>query len=295
MARGTASLHEPMNGYTGLKCVSRHYEIPGTGGFSDNDLEDIVQRIYKMSLNYKKSGYSREPRWRQFAAQIIGHRPRISYLAAKYRPGVRTIIWKDPLAVFLAGHPALRDIPVVVTVRNPFAVAASYKRMAWGNDVDEIAKRLKEIGLWTNERMPKPTDVDGYSAAENAAMLWDATYAYLMKVSRRKEKVFFVNIDQLIADPVTVYQGLYHNLGLEWSIKVEGKIRKDYAFSSSSSSVPEVGKAHDANRNIADVNTYWQKVMSKEEVEIVKDITQSRWSCLQDLLGSTVNTKLNQA
>lgn len=283
LAKGAAPLHEPMNGITGLAGISRHYEIPGTGGFSDQDLERQVENIARMKLRYKRRGYDRESVWRKTAARIVGHRPRLSYLAAKYRPGIRTLIWKDPLALFIVGHPAVKDIPVVVTVRDPFAVAASYKRMAWGNDVDEIAARLNEIGLWPCDRMPKSVHEEGYSSVENAALLWNAANTYLLDVSKRRENVHFVDIDRLIAAPLETYRGLYRKLGLAWSDEIEAKINEGYSSSGGSSSVPKAGRAHDASRNVSEVNSYWTKVMSPEEIDTVEQIVHERWDAIRAL------------
>lgn len=287
LAEGAAPLHEPMNGITGLRSVSRHYEIPGTGGFSDNDLVEQVRNIKRMTLRYKRRGYDREKIWRKLAAKVVGHRPHLSYLAAKYRPGIDTLIWKDPFALFIAGHPAMRDIPVVATVRNPFAVAASYKRMAWGNDVDEIAARLNEIGLWPSERMPKSFGEDGYSAVENAALLWDAAYAHLMNVSRERPNIHFVDIDQLIADPLATYHRLYDKLGLVWTPEIEAQIAEGYSSAGKSSSVPKAGRAHDASRNVSEVNSYWSKVMSDDEIGMVEQIAQARWDVIRTLPSSS--------
>lgn len=288
MADGAAPLHEPMNGITGLRSISRHYEIPGTAGFSDQDLEEQVQNIRQMKLRYKRRGYDREPVWRKLAAKVIGHRPHLSYLAAKYRPGVRTLVWKDPFALFIVGHPAMRDIPVVATVRNPFAVAASYKRMAWGNDVDEIAERLKAIGLWPTARMPKSFGAEGYSPVENAALLWDAAYAQLLAVSRDRPNIHFVDIDKLIADPLTTYRRLYDKLGLGWTDHIEAKITAGYSSAGKSSSVPKAGRAHDTSRNVSEVNSYWTKVMSEDEINMVQQIAQERWDTLRSMPAVTI-------
>ena len=42
----------------------------------------------------------------------------------------------------MAGEVAAAGIPVIVTVRNPWAVAASFKRLGWGFDVADLHRRL---------------------------------------------------------------------------------------------------------------------------------------------------------
>ncbi|WP_163026027.1 sulfotransferase [Chachezhania antarctica] len=272
----TAPLHEPLNGITGLSRVSRHYEIPGTAGFDDTDLEEIVHGIRHLKLTYKKRGYDREKIHRKIAARLVGHRPRLSYLAAKYRFGIERLIWKDPFALPLLGHPAMQDIPSVVTVRNPFAVAASYKRMRWGNDADEVAGRLDALGAWSAPCLPKSFGAEGYSAAENAALLWSVNYRRAVEAFRARDNLWFVDIDDVIAQPVGVYRTLYRHLDIPWTDGIEQQIRAAYtapAEGSATTEQPKENKAHDQNRDISKVNSYWTSVLTEEEAARVGELT----------------------
>lgn len=277
LAEGVAPLHEPLNGITGLSSLKRHYEIPGTGGFRDKDLEDIVNGVKFLKLKYKKRGYDRETVARKIAAKVIGHRPRLSYLAAKLRPGVKQIAWKDPFALPLLGHPAMADIPTVVTVRSPFAISGSYKRMRWGNDVDDVAGRLRSQGEWSASSFPKSVSNEDYNASENAALLWSVLYPRAAEAALARDNIIFVDIDDVVASPMETYRRLYRFLDLKWSETVEREITSEYYAAKSgevASPIPASNKAHDRTRDVSTVNKYWKKILSDDEIHTVHNITQ---------------------
>ena len=96
-------------------------------------------------------------------------------------------------------------------------------------------------------------------------------------------RTVYRDIDRLIAAPLETYRGLYRKLGLAWSDEIEAKINEGYSSSGGSSSVPKAGRAHDASRNVSEVNSYWTKVMSPEEIDTVEQIVHKRWDAIRAL------------
>jgi hypothetical protein len=274
---GAAALHEPMNGQTGLTNVTRHFELPGTGGFSDADFDAILAGIRTLRLRYRKTGYDRDPLWRKIAARLIGSRPNITYLAARMRSGVQTIVWKDPLAFFCLDRAAAAGVPVVVTFRNPFATAASIKRMRWGGRYNEIAGRLNQIGRWPDTPLPRPATDPAYSPVESSALIWNAAYSFALDAAERYPNILFLDMDAVIADPQTCYRSLFARLELPWTEAVETAIRADYIRSdnkdTAGQAAPKQLKAHDKKRDISAANSYWTSILSEEEAALVMRYT----------------------
>lgn len=284
LSSGTAVLHEPMNAQTGLSMIDRQFVIPGTGGFSEADFDVMLTGLSRLQLDYKRQTHPRDPLWRKIAARMLGARPRITYLRAKYlQAGAETLIWKDPLAVLVAPEVAQRGHDVVVTVRPPLAVAASLTRMKWGGKLDEVAGRLQALGRWPAGPLPKPLGADGFSRAENAALLWRAAHRGLIEAADSYPNMRFFSLDHMIAAPEQTLRQLYESLNLPWNTQISARLARDYRPKEThdNAEAPKAMKAHDKNRDVSAANTYWSKVLSEEEVETVRALTAEDWARVQ--------------
>lgn len=287
LSEGASVLHEPMNGQTGLRAISNQFEVPGAGGFDLNDLDQILSGIQTLRLSYKRSTYPRDSWWKKITRWIVGNRPKISYLIAKFWIRTNTIIWKDPLAVFCIDHLAARGVPIVITVRSPQALAASIKRMKWGGSLADLAYRLRSVGRWDQERFPLDKSDRNFSRVENIALVWSATYSYVIEMKIKYPDIILVDVDDVIADPLELYLNLFKRLHLTWSDRVEAVIREEYRPNDLHGvDIPANLKAHDASRNVLAVNEYWKKVLTRDEIACVENITTSTWVKLRALIQS---------
>ena len=279
MGRGVCTLHEPFNFHVGLRDVDRYFEIPGTSGFSTEQLSRRIDGIRNLRMRFKPGVFPEDRGLRRALKHIVGGRSRASYRLCRLQPGLETIVWKDPFACFCAD--VLTDvhgIPVVVTVRNPWAGAASFKRMGWRFDVRDILARAAEANLFE-------PDWESLAAREldnptiNAAVLWNAVYGALLRQSGGRA-IHLVNLDDILEHPLGAYAQLYAGLSLQWSDHVAGKISEMYE-SRSQRVLPREKRAHDRKRDLSSINRYWKELLGEEEAEAVGDLTGLTWERIQ--------------
>lgn len=276
LGRGVCNLHEPFNYHVGIKGIERYFEIIGTGSFTSEKADQYIHAIRELRLDFKQGVFPNERGIRRVLKFLIGGRAINSYRLCRMTPFLRTIIWKDPLACFLSDYISkVHDIDVLVTIRNPWATAASFKRMQWGFDIYDIASRLQVVG---HDFIDKLTwqSADLNSCMINGTILWHMITSVLLDWSRNNSRIRLINIDNLVHNPLHVYEAIYHAVRLEWNADVSRKIRVLYS-NRKGKAVPTGKKAHDSQRNIVLVNKYWRKFLSREETEAIERINIRIW------------------
>jgi hypothetical protein len=282
LAPDAGALHEPFNYHSGLKQIEHYFEIPGAHSFSAARLDETIARIKKLRLAFKPGIFPSDTGLRRAVKYVIGARPLNSYRRLRLHPNLRTIIWKDPLACFAANHAAKQhEVKVLVTLRNPWAVAGSFKRMEWAFDLPDLAARLKQIGFDFGRELAG-LDRTIHASVANAALLWRMIYSTLARWAEANPRIHLLNLDDVVGDPVTTYSKLYQLLALDWSARIAAKIATHYR-GESDRSVPKEKKAHDSGRNVAEVNKYWRGYLTEAEKDFVGKLTKERWSEFQKI------------
>ncbi|MFQ5642247.1 MAG: sulfotransferase [Thiogranum sp.] len=284
LGRGVGTLHEPFNYLVGMREIERYFEIPGSRLCSDEKFTGCMHRIRSLRIAFKPGIFPREREPRKTIKRLLGGRAINSYRLCRLTPGLHTLIWKDPFACFATNRIA-RDYAahIVVTLRNPWAVAASFKRMDWGFDLDDLRERLLQTDTrceyfanpaWKLRRQP----------AINAALLWHAIYSELENYGRNNDSFHFINLDDVLADPLLIYRKTYKSLQLEWTGKIEKTIRRQYT-SPHSNATPRSQKAHDSQRDLTSINRYWKNLLTGEEEEVIQELNGELWSTLSTQAG----------
>jgi len=282
LAPDAGALHEPFNYHSGLKYIGHYFEIPGAHSFPPAKLDETIAQIKNLELAFKPGIFPSDTVLRRAVKYVIGARPLNSYRRLRLHPNLRTIIWKDPLACFTANHAAKQhEVEVVVTLRNPWAVAGSFKRMEWAFDLPELAARLKQIGVDFDRELAE-LDKTIHASVTNGALLWRMVYSTLARWAQANPRIRFLNLDDVVGDPVSTYGKLYTLLALDWNGRIAAKIATYYR-SESQRSVPKEKKAHDPSRNVAEVNKYWRGYLTEAEKDFVGKLSGEQWSEFQKI------------
>lgn len=266
-----------------MACIEDHFSVPGSAKFPMDLFDTCVDHIRTLKLELKNGVLARDTGWRRVFKSYLGSRTQISYLLCRLDPFLDTIIWKDPLAAFVSEAVAARHgVPVVVTVRPPVAVAASFRRMKWTPRVADLERRLNEVGLSFGmpylERYKGELDQSPIAAA----ILWRMVYSMMLRVYRQSKAVYMVSVRDFIDNPIIRYRHLYDLLGLTWSPKVEAGIGKQHAASGKAQTDMQLPqRAHVAKRDLQNINTYGRRLLSPEEILKVEDITNDVWPEVQ--------------
>jgi len=280
LAPGANTLHEPFNYHSGLQHIAHYFEIPGTPSFPVQALDRTVAQLKNLDLKFKSGLFPSDKGWRRVVKYVIGARPLNSYRRLRLQANLHTIIWKDPLACFTAEHVARHhEVDVLVTLRNPWAVAGSFKRMEWAFDLQDLTTRLQSAGM-DFIKAAVPASVN-HSVA-NGAILWHIIYSALAAWAATNARIRFVNLDDIVSAPVITYAKLYQLLGLVWNQRIAGKITTYYRGESRRSE-PKSKKAHDRHRNVGAVNKYWRRYLTEIEKEFVGQVAEETWLNFQKL------------
>ena len=275
-AAGTRYLYEPLNKWVGLREIDEDFPVVGSSSFPPERLADLLGRIARLDLKLKPGVFPHDEGWRRLAKRVSGSRTTMSYRLCRLDPRLRTMVWKDPFALYLAGSVAGAGLPVVVTVRNPWAVAASFKRLSWGFDAADLHRRLTEAGRPPSldpATLDDPTD-----PVTNAAIHWTFAHEQLMAHLDEGRDLRLVDLEDIVEQPEAAYRGLYEHVGLRWTPEIAATITERYAEGTGASAAPTSTKPHEwRDRDVSQVNRYWSGILSEEEAERVRRIVGSLW------------------
>ena len=280
LAPGARYLYEPFNPTSGLRAISRYYEVPGANGFSLESFDRCVQAIRRLRLDLKRYDWRRDRGMRRLVKRVIGSRSQVSYWLCRLDWTLETVIWKDPIACLASNAVVDRhDIPVVVTVRPAAAVAASYRRLNWKPGVSEVLTSLAQVGFaFPDLRLRYERRAE--NPVVGAALLWSVVYSALLQWAETRPRIRFVSLQDSIERPVEVYRSLSDWLGLRWTPRVESRLsaryrQEDGGGATVASALPP--RAHVSRRRLDDVNSYGKTLLSSEELELIEEMTAGIW------------------
>lgn len=270
-SRGGASFYEPLNPISGLYSVSEWFVFPDGDG-AKVPLDRLVSQVLAVDLRLRAGLWDADPWHRKMLKRFSGSRTRFSGLRCRCDPRVRTIVWKDPSASFLAPELALRrGFPTVVTIRSPGASAASFKRLGWGFDVARIQRKLHALTPDAAYLDLDLSALDLDDPAVNAAVLWRLLYGYLDQELPEVGGPLWASGGELVASPRETYQRLFAGVGLEMDSEALSHI--DAEYQDRGNSRPDARRAHDRKRNVTQVNEYWKDTLTPQERSRVEALT----------------------
>jgi hypothetical protein len=175
-------------------------------------------------------------------------------------PGTRVVI-KDPFAVLSIGavHAAAGALPVLL-YRHPAAVFASYRRMGWTADTDEM------IALGG----PKPAG-DGDLAA--LATMWSWCHEIALRDLERIETAIVVSHHAMTVGGPDAHRELCALLGLE----PPHAVRPD-----AEAHVRRRDVLHDFDRSTDEIEDGWREAVGVDEIAAVEELVAPIWAELED-------------
>ena len=176
---------------------------------------------------------------------------------------------KDPIALLSADWLADRfAMDVVVTVRQPAAVVASFKRLGWRHDFApllEHPKFLRErLGPFEAD-IRRSVDHPG-DTVDAAILLWRVLHATIDRYRIEHPDWTFVRHEDLSRDPLGGFRGLYDTLGLDFTERARGAV----AAHSSSLNARAQARRHDTRLDSQASLEGWRRVLTEDEEERVR-------------------------
>lgn len=187
-----------------------------------------------------------------------------------HRRQARPLI-KDPIAVFSAEWLADSfDMDVVVCVRHPAGFAGSLVRLGWRHPFDHF---LRQPELMHDLLAPFADEIRWYAAHEQpvlaqAALLWKLIYSTVDGYRARRPAWSFVRLEDLAADPVGGFIGLYRRTGLVFDENAYDAIRR----SSAASNPTRTAGSSQIRRNSPAAADAWRSTLAPRQVAQVRRI-----------------------
>ena len=270
-------MYEPFNVHAGLKEIQHQFEIVGANNFTTERLAAVVDGIEHLRLpSWKAPIKPTDNVIRRLLKHGVGGLGRRSYLKCRLNPFINTLVWKDPLAAFMAKDVAQRyGTPVLVTVRPPQAVAASFKRMSWRPDPNAIVDAFWQVG-WDDHGLRKQFGSRFHEPTVAAAAVWWLVYSKLVDWAASCANIQFVSVQDMVKDPVRIYRSLYEKFELPWSSRIERRVRSEYSQEHiAEKNLP--AKPHIKKRSMKDINVYGSSLLSCTEKSIIQEMTDELW------------------
>jgi hypothetical protein len=268
-APGVRTLYEPLNFHVGDRRVRHYFEVPGADGFPESLTDQLITDIARLRLHLRPGVFPEDHGWRRLAKYVTGSRTLMTYRLARLDRRATTLVWKDPFAVFLARRAAaVHGIPVFVTFRPAHAVAASFKRLRWSFDVDDLLTRMDNEGERYRTAI---AGLDLRVPAQNGAALWFVVNDWLLRASQEVAGITFVDLERLVEDRAGVLRALYALLDLPWTGASETHVRSSAI--GDGPAAPEGSRAHGGRRDPSAVNRYWVNVLDADDVDRIEELT----------------------
>lgn len=185
-------------------------------------------------------------------------------------PWTRLIV-KDPFAVLsVPAVAAVTRATTVMVYRHPGASLASYRRMGWEPDLDELrpvlaAHRGRFAG---GVELPRPGE---WSEAAAMGAFWAALYGMALDGVVGREDVIITSHEELSAGGGAAGRRLFEALGLEWTTASEEMM------SGSGTPVPAAAadntELHNFDRRPEDVADAWRRHVDSREIAELETVT----------------------
>lgn len=182
----------------------------------------------------------------------------------------RRSVVKDPIAVNSAEWLAATfDMRVIVMIRHPAAVAASYKRLGWTISFSDL---LSQASLIREHLSPFETEITDFARHERApfeqaTLLWKLVYSRVSKYREAHGDWIFIRYEELANDPAEGFRTLFEELDLEYSDRVHRVVMEH----SAPTNPVESEDPHSVMRNSAKSIWRWKNELTEPEIGRVRN------------------------
>jgi Sulfotransferase domain len=261
--------------------VERHYQYIA----ASNEAGWLAPFADTLALRYQVAAELRQNRSPYDLARMARYAG--SFLAGRLL-GRRALL-DDPYALLASGWLADRfGCRVVVVVRDPAAMLASWKRLGWTTDLGELLGQPDLMADWLE---PYRAELEAVAAAPGdlpgrVGMLWRMLHLVAAEHERRHAGVRVVRYEDLATDPQAAFAELYGWLGLAFGEQARRAVtrattgsarRRAHHWSLSRGGLSKTGyRPMDSRANL----TAWRRLLDPGEVERVRAVTAEvagRW------------------
>ena len=253
--------------------------------------EPMNPRGRQYALGHSLPGWVRltDPTSRQRRALVLAYRGLNPQVYSRYGrrqwaaplPGVRVVV-KDPFAMLsLPAIVRTTGTSVLFVYRHPGAVLASYRRMGWEPDLEELQPVIDAFrrdvgqppGLPPVPDLPAPGDA---SPARAMGLFWAALHAMALVDFPAVPRLAVVSHEELAGGGVRAANVLFDRLGLGWSADAEAEVARESGQKKTADS-----GLHNLDRPPAQVASAWRATLDAGELAEIESVTEDVRSAVE--------------
>ena len=264
-------LPEPFNMNYGLLGVDCRFPYIRSQDSNDKYVP-LLEDLFNFRASYKRN-YSRDGNFKKITKFFFGSRANIRYrLNGSFKKNSSRFLIKDPDAAFLSGYMYERyNCQVMIIIRHPGAIMASFKRLGWTFDFTDFLMRSEFNNQYLNE-LEQLMKKKNKSLAEQVGLLWICIYKVLTIYAKRHCSWLTIKHEDICLKPEETFEKMFEWCNLKYTnlIKKEiiGKTKSDNAVHARNNAI------HDLTRNSQKLVDYWKDSVTHEEKNILKKITE---------------------
>jgi hypothetical protein len=271
LAPGVAYIHEPFSPRTAAGLSPAGFDRYFTVVTSENQARYRPGLEQTIRFRYGLGAQLRSLRGGRDLARI----PRDLVRVERARlSGARPLV-KDPIALLSAEWLAETfGMDVVVLIRHPAAFAASLKRLGWKHSFANFIQdgRVPEVVRPYEAEIRQQAERPGEILAQ-AVLLWRLLYNAVDGYRERHPDWAFVRHEDASAEPVTTFERLYAQLGLELTPAAKEAI----ARASAPDNPAELATPYAVELDSAASIGRWREDLTPEEIETLRERTRDVW------------------
>jgi len=269
-------LPEPFNPNYGLKGTDCHF--PYINYENDQDYYSLfLNDLFSFRARYKKT-YFRDNLPKKIGKYFLGSRADLRYRVAKLQKRIirdynRRFLIKDPDAAYLSEHMSLNhNCQVLILVRHPGAIMASFRRLGWNNFDPKFLLQKKDLMRYHLVEFEPYLKNESKTLSEQVGLLWLCIYKVLKTFNERNENWLTILHEDLCLHPMEGFKRIF-----EWAdLTFSDKVRKEIFKRTRSGNRIEArnNQPEDLTRDSRRLVAYWKDSVSVEERNILREVTQ---------------------
>jgi hypothetical protein len=184
-------------------------------------------------------------------------------------PGTRIVV-KDPFAML--SLPSLAEVTgarPILLYRHPGAILASYRRMGWRADADEI-RALPQVAGRRGSHDPAPGG-DQESDTDAMAYFWSTLHELALHDLESLPAAIVVSHEELAQAGQPALRALYDHCDLQWTSQVELALTGQRVDAATQS---PANRLHDFDRAPHKVAQAWRASVSEAEIDALESATR---------------------
>ncbi len=275
MARSTVYIREPFNpsyGLSGVDCT-----LPYIRSEDSNDKYiRLIDDLFSFRASYRKN-YSKDANLKKIVKFFLGTRNNMIYKSrGMFNKNTSRLLIKDGHAAFLSEYMSQKhDCQVIVTVRHPCAVMASFKQLGWLFNFNPTLLDRQSFfrKYFTEKEYEELIQHKERSYAIQVGLMWLCIYKVLVSYSRHPS-FLIIKQEDVCLKPEEHFKKIFKWCNLEYTNVIKNEITKKTISSNPIRKRNNIDPEKVIGRDSQKLGSYWKDIVTHEERAILKKITE---------------------